>query len=85
MDDVSPPLKISLQKEFRTIKVGLVFKDKLCDSEHMYVIVDPEKEEEEQFLDAQILVSIESSGKTKINMHNVGLNSNDLSSEIQKK
>lgn len=74
MDDSTLPLKVTLQKEFKTIKVGLVFKDKQYDSDHMYVIVDPEKEEEEQFLDAQILVSIDNSGKSKINMHNVSLN-----------
>ncbi|CAI2379007.1 unnamed protein product [Moneuplotes crassus] len=72
MNDHETPVSLELVHPCKTIKVGLIFKDKICKLENLYILVDPDLEEENKYIDIEILTSfIEKGGKTrtKISMH----------------
>lgn len=73
MSDEEPPLSISTKSEFKAIKVGLVFKDKICTQDNLYIVVDPDKDEEDQYIDVEMLVALDQNNKTKVSMHQVSL------------
>mmetsp|Transcript_17745 Transcript_17745/g.15664 ORF Transcript_17745/g.15664 Transcript_17745/m.15664 type:complete len:263 (+) Transcript_17745:19-807(+) len=66
------PVTFSKITECKTLKIALVFKGKVCDVESMYTIVDPDKEEEDKFIDVEVLASfVQKDGKikSKVSIH----------------
>ena len=63
MSDQDSPVSLEIVQQWKTIKVGLIFKDKIWRKDNLYIIVDPDKDEEEKFIDIEILASFVKKGK----------------------
>ena len=71
MSDIEPPVQITQTQVVKAMKVGLVFKDKICKADKLFIVVDPDKEEEEQYIDVEVFVAFNEAGKCKVSMHQV--------------
>ena len=54
--------------------MGFLSKIKFANKENLYYIVDPDKDEEDIYLDAEVLVAINKNEKSKVSFQQVNKN-----------